>query len=91
MNSQSFFSRVACEPATCAHLLRFMSLYDLGRGISIPCDEMGNVDMDSLTERLRNAYIGARAMVGREYSCPTVQTAPEGAARREPLLSPCAA
>lgn len=57
----------------CPHLLRFTSLHDRGRGISVPCDEAGNVDMDSLTLRLRKAYLGARAMVGRDYSRPTVQ------------------
>jgi len=55
------------------HLLLFASLHHQGRGISVPCDEIGNVDMDSLTLRLRNAYLGARAMVGRDYSRPTVQ------------------
>jgi hypothetical protein len=61
--------------AAVPHLLRFMSLYDHGRGVSVPCDESGVVDMDSLSERLRVAYLGARAMVGREYSLPTVQIA----------------
>jgi len=55
------------------YLLRFTSLYDRGRGIAVPCDEAGNVDIDSLTPRLRVSYFGARAMVGREYSRPTVQ------------------
>ena len=55
------------------HLLLFASLHHQGRGISVPCDEIGNVDIDSLSLRLRNAYLGARAMVGRDYSRPTVQ------------------
>lgn len=75
MISQSFFPLTACATATCSHLLRFMSLYDRGRSVSIPCDETGNVDMNSLTEGLRVTYLGARAMVGREYACPTVQIA----------------
>lgn len=57
----------------CSYLLRFTSLYDRGRAIAVPCDKVGNVDIDSLTLRLRTAYLGARAMVGREYSRPTVQ------------------
>jgi hypothetical protein len=56
-----------------SHELRFASLYVPGRGISVPCDESGRVDLDSLTERLRAVYFGARAMVGREYAFPTVQ------------------
>lgn len=56
-----------------SHELRFASLFDPGRGVAVPCSDTGSVDLDSLSERLRNAYFGARAMVGREYSYPTVQ------------------
>ena len=56
-----------------SHELRFVSLYDPGRGVAVPCSDTGEVDLDSLTERLRIAYLGARAMVGREYAYPTVQ------------------
>jgi hypothetical protein len=56
-----------------SHELRFTSMYHPGRGVVVPCDEAGHVDLDSLTERLRNAYLGARAMVGREYLYPTVE------------------
>lgn len=56
-----------------SHELRFASAFHPGRGVSVPCDERGQVDLDALPERLRNAYLGARAMVGREYLCPTVQ------------------
>lgn len=57
-----------------AHELRFASLFDPGRALVVPCDAQGHVDLDALSERLRNAYLGARAMVGREYAHPTVQT-----------------
>lgn len=56
-----------------SHELRFDSLFHPGRGVSVPCDASGHVDLDHLTERLRNAYLGARAMVGREYACPRVK------------------
>jgi len=56
-------------------VLRFDSLFHPGRAVAVPCDASGKVDMDTLTERLRNAYLGARAMVGREYACPKVQPA----------------
>ena len=59
--------------SVCAHELRFASAYHPGRGVSVPCDEHGAVDLDALPDRLRTAYLGARAMVGREYLCPTVQ------------------
>lgn len=64
-----------------SHELRFASLYHSGRGVVVPCDASGRVDMDALPERLRNAYLGARAMVGREYLFPTVLAA---AARPQP-------
>jgi hypothetical protein len=57
------------------HELRFASLFDPGRGVVVPCSESGCVDLDLLTERLRVVYLGARAMVGREYAYPTVQRA----------------
>jgi hypothetical protein len=59
----------------CSHLLRFASLHHPGRTLVVPCNEAGVVDMDSLTQRLRITYLGARALVGREYACPTVQRA----------------
>lgn len=57
----------------CSHYLRFTSLYTPGRGVAIPCDAAGKVDIDSLTQGLRVAYLVARAMIGREYAYPTVQ------------------
>lgn len=69
---------LASEPTAaplCSHELRFASLYHSGRGVVVPCDASGKVDMDALPERMRNAYLGARAMVGREYLFPTVQCA----------------
>ena len=56
-----------------AHVLRFVSLFNPGRALAIPCDERGQVDLDSLSERLRVTYLGARAMVGREYALPVVE------------------
>jgi hypothetical protein len=57
-----------------AHELRFVSLFDPGRALVVPCDAQGHVNLDALSERLRQAYLGARAMVGREYAHPTVQS-----------------
>lgn len=63
----------ADTPSTGAHELRFSSMNHPGRGLAVPCDASGQVDLDALPERLRNAYLGARAMIGREYLYPTVQ------------------
>lgn len=58
------------------HHLLFASLFHPGRGISVPCDAHGVVHMDELSERLKNAYLGARALVGREYALPIVEPMP---------------
>lgn len=52
--------------------LRFQSLFDPGRGFAFPCDREGRVDMDALSERARNNYLYARAMIGREVTNPSV-------------------
>lgn len=53
--------------------LRFRSLFNHGRGFAFPCDAQGRVDMDLLSERARNNYLYARAMVGRDLSSPAVE------------------
>lgn len=53
--------------------LLFASLFHPGRGIAVPCDAQGEVHMDELSERMKNAYLAARALVGREYAHPVVQ------------------
>lgn len=68
----SITANQACA-AHSAHQLRFTSLFDPGRGVVVPCDEAGHVNLDLLSDRLRNAYLWARAMVGREYRFPTVE------------------
>lgn len=55
------------------HELRFVSLFQPGRAVSVPCDASGHVPLDDLPERLRNAYLGARALVGKEYAFPAVE------------------
>lgn len=61
-------------PATLAsaYEVRFMSLFAQGRGLAFPCDALGHVDLDALSERARNNYLFARAMVGRENAAPRV-------------------
>jgi hypothetical protein len=53
--------------------LRFESLFVPGRALSFVCDRQGRVDLDSATGRLRNNYLFARAMVGRDFSPPVVR------------------
>lgn len=53
--------------------LWFRPLSHEGRGLAFPCDPAGRVDLDAVSERTRNNYLFARAMVGRDYTPPVVQ------------------
>ena len=72
MTTTAVPTHAAPEPARLDHELRFTSLFHPGRGVVVRCDAAGHVDLNSLSERQRVAYLGARAMVGREYAHPTV-------------------
>ena len=54
-------------------LLRFQSLFHSGRALTFPCNAQGDVYMDSLSERARENYLFARAVVGHEYANPVIQ------------------
>ena len=58
--------------------LSFRSLVDGGPGCTFPCDAAGQVDIDALGEQARNAYLYARALIGREFSRPTVEARAAG-------------
>jgi hypothetical protein len=77
MNAHNTIGEAAATAAASAalHELRFVSLFHPGRGLAVPCDAAGHVDLDALSDRLRIAYLGARALVGRDYAYPTVQLA----------------
>lgn len=62
------------ESRSNAFQLCFRSLFHSGRGYAFPCDPAGQVDLDAMSERARNNYFYARAMVGRELSAPAVET-----------------
>ncbi len=53
--------------------VRFKDLLGLGRELVFPCDSHGRVDLDALSERSREQYFFARAMVGRGYSPPRLE------------------
>lgn len=53
--------------------IRFQSLFHEGRALSFPCDAQGRVTLDLLSERARDNYLYARAVVGREYAYPLVR------------------
>ena len=53
--------------------IRFQSLFKAGRALSFPCNAQGQVQLDSLSDRARDNYFYARAVVGREFAYPSVQ------------------
>jgi len=52
--------------------LRYRSLSPLHCGYAFPCDRQGNVDLDQLSERARDNYLYARAVVGFDLHRPQV-------------------
>jgi len=61
-----------CPIAASRFELRFQSLFKEGRGYVFDCDERGHVDLDRLSDKLRNSYLFARTLIGREYATPVV-------------------
>jgi hypothetical protein len=55
-----------------AYEIRFQSLFKPGRALSFPCDAQGRVELDALSDRARDNYLYARAVVGREFAFPSV-------------------
>ena len=58
--------------AASGYEIRFQSLFQPGRALSFPCDAHGRVQLDSLSDRARDNYLYARAVVGREFAHPAV-------------------
>ena len=52
--------------------LRFQPLSNVGRGFAFPCDSLGQVPLNDLSDRLRDNYLYARAVVGNELSWPVI-------------------
>jgi hypothetical protein len=53
------------------HEIRFQSLFR-GHGLCFPCDEQGRVELDALSDRARDNYLYARAVVGVEFAYPRI-------------------
>ena len=78
MNTESLQTvqvQVQAQDATRAqaYVLRFQSLFDEGRAYAFPCDAQGLVDLDALSEKARNNYLYARAVIGLEVAMPHVE------------------
>jgi hypothetical protein len=52
--------------------LRFRSLFHEGRALAFTCDADGSIDLDRLSDRARQSYLYARALVGRDFAQPEV-------------------
>jgi hypothetical protein len=65
----------AQDNVSCAFRLCFRSLGQPRSPFVFPCDHFGRVDLDDLSDRARNNYLYARAMVGRELMAPAVVAA----------------
>ena len=61
------------SPAGTRYELRFQSLYHSGRALSFPCDSEGHVQLDTLSEKVRQNYLDALAGVGHTYALPVVR------------------
>ncbi len=53
--------------------LRFQSLFHTGRALTFPCDRLGEVQWDALTEGARANFLRAQGSIGREWASPAVQ------------------
>lgn len=61
------------SPASAGYELLFRSLVSARRAYVFPCDAVGHVDMDALSEHARNNYLYARAVMGMELEWPDVR------------------
>jgi len=62
--------------ASSGYELRFRPLLANHRAFAFPCDAVGHVDMDALSEPMLNNYLYARAVMGLELSWPEVRLSP---------------
>jgi hypothetical protein len=64
---------VIASSTSAGYELLFRSLISARRSFVFPCNSDGDVDMDSLSERSRNNYLYARAVMGVEVEWPDVR------------------
>ena len=64
---------VCRRPGGTLYEIRYTSLFNEGRALAFPCDAAGHVELDALSDRARDNYLYARAVVGREYAAPAVR------------------
>lgn len=60
---------------TASHQILYHPLATAGRALSFPCDAAGRVNLDDLSNRARENYLFARAVVGRDFAFPVITEA----------------
>ena len=65
------------HPFASTHYLFFGGLFPTVRSLLFPCDSGGHVEMDEMSERARENYLFAPAVVGCDYGVLVVVTAGE--------------
>jgi hypothetical protein len=68
------------------HEVLFRALVSNRRSMAFPCDPQGGVSIDSLSEREKNDYLFARAMMGRDFAAPSVRSRDLNLVRRGSAL-----
>ena len=63
----------AAESSLHGFHLRFRHLQCNVRDCSVPCDAQGQVDLDRLSDDLRNRYFIARTLIGFSFAKPAVE------------------
>lgn len=63
------------QPVGAGHRYRLLyrALDGAARSLAFPCDSRGQIALDALTERARNNYLFARALVGRCFARPVIE------------------
>ncbi len=55
--------------------LFYRPLHSAASSLTFPCDLLGHVDLDSLSENDRRKYLYARVVTGNEFARPVVRSA----------------
>jgi hypothetical protein len=53
--------------------LRFQSLFHSGRALAFPCDAVGEVQWQAMSERARASFLRAQDGIGVEFAQPDVR------------------
>ena len=72
LSDEVFNMRASNSLSRTQYEIRYRPLLEGVEPLSFPCDAEGHVHLDALSDRARESYLYARAVVGREYAAPAV-------------------